>query len=173
MTKSRSKLSVVTILAAVFTIIAGAALWAQSAEKPSISLKIEAEKIVVKKVDGKEVETKVPATEVEVGDVLVYTLTYKNEGKTPAMNVGIVDPIPEATIYEFGSVEGKGTEITFSINGGQGYRSFPITYTKATPDGGKEQVEASADMYTHIKWFIKGPIAPGESGVLTYRAKAK
>jgi len=38
-------------------------------------------------------------TEVQPGDTITYTIIYKNDGASDAINVVITDPIPSGTVY--------------------------------------------------------------------------
>jgi uncharacterized repeat protein (TIGR01451 family) len=79
--------------------------WADQA--PKIKLVTTLEKEVKSLKDGKEVVERVPAEKSAVGDVLVYTITYTNEGSEDATGVKIVDPVPEGTVYVVGSAEAR------------------------------------------------------------------
>ena len=127
---------------------------------------------VITEKDGKRVETRKPAENVEPGDTILYTVLYENTGADPARNVVIVDPVPEGTVLKPGSATGDAT-ITYSINGGKEFKPYPVMYDKVQPDGTHKKVEAPAKMYTHIRWIIAGPIAPGASGNLSFRAVAR
>jgi uncharacterized repeat protein (TIGR01451 family) len=97
------------------------------------------------------------------GDVLVYTLTYTNFGNQPAVNARVDDPIPSGTVLLPSSVLGERAGITFSVDGGRSFSSYPVMKTVSGPDGKPVAVEVPADSYTHIRWTAQEPIAPGES----------
>ena len=145
---------------------------ASAAEAPRIQLTITAEKLVVAEQDGVRRETRVPAGEVALGDTLIYTLHYTNAGAGAARDVDIVDPVPAGTVLVPKSAAGDAA-ITFSINGGKDYKPYPVKYTIVKPDGTRAQVDAPAAMYTHVKWRVAGPIAPGAGGQLSFRAIAR
>lgn len=139
-----------------------------AAEPGSISLKSIAQQIKVT-TDEKGVQhtTLVPAGKVLPGTEVVYTLEYVNVGKHPATNVVFTNPVPEHMVYVPDSAEGKGTDITFSIDGGK---------TWGTPD----QLETrDADGTTHtalpkdynaVRWALKGALPPGAKGSVSFHA---
>jgi uncharacterized repeat protein (TIGR01451 family) len=131
-----------------------------------LSLDIKAEKEIIKVVDGKEVTTRVPVDEVDVGDIIFFTIVYKNVGDEDIAEPTIVDPVPEGTVYILASAEGEDSEITFSIDGGNSYHKPPVMYLKVEPDGSKKETEASPDMYTHVRWVVGKALKPGKSGLL-------
>jgi len=136
-----------------------------------LSGSLEARK-VVQQSSGREVL--VPANEVNPEDVIEYRLTYANNGDTSLRNVSVVDPVPHGTEYislsatrpEVGAVE-------FSIDGGKVYQVWPVVYTKTLEDGSEEQVEATPDMVSHIRWTISGDMQPESEITFSYRATVK
>ncbi|MCZ6649910.1 MAG: hypothetical protein O7D35_04515 [Acidobacteria bacterium] len=89
------------------------------------------------------------------GNLLTYTVVYTSAGSTDAYNAIIIDPIPAATAYVPGSALGAGTTIAFSHDGG-------ITYdlSEAAP-------------VTHLRWTVAAPLAPGDSGTLSFQAQVR
>jgi uncharacterized repeat protein (TIGR01451 family) len=143
--------------------------WAVAA--PDVQVAITAEKIVVVDEDGKQVEKRVPATDVVPGDVIVYILTYKNKGDEAARNVVLNDPVPEGTIYIADSAFGSSAEVTFSIDGKHFKKPSLLTYTVQV-NGKEEERKASPEKYTHIRWVVK-EIPQGKSGVVGFRVRVK
>ncbi len=163
----KARLSVV--LSVVFL-----ALWAGLAfaeQKGSIELTAVAEKeAVVTDAHGKAVKKLVPAGKVLPGDEIVYSVLYKHVGDKPAENVVIDNPIPEHMVYVDGSAEGRDAAITFSVDGGKTYRPAKGLTVKG-PDG-KPRPATAAD-YTGVRWTLKKPLKPRESGRVSFRARLK
>jgi uncharacterized repeat protein (TIGR01451 family) len=86
------------------------------------------------------------------GTLLTYTVTYLSNGSTPAYNVAIVDEVPPDTTYEPGSASGAGATIEFSHDGGASF------------DG------SEAAPVTHVRWSFPAPLAPGETGQVSFEA---
>jgi len=141
--------------------------------QPKLALTITAEKEIVVEREGKAVLERIPADKMERGDVLAYTITYVNEGETPARDAAIVDPIPEGTVYVLDSATGERTEITYSVDGGHLFQRPPVKFVVRYPDGTKEYKAAPAEMVTHIKWVIKTLVQPGQSGRLSFKVAVK
>ena len=142
--------------------------------KPKLELEMTVQKEVRVERDGKEEVTLEPVATTEAGDVLVYTITYRNRGDEAATKAALVGPVPEGTIYVLDSAETEEeAAILFSIDGGTTYAEPPITYEVRKPDGTAERKPAPADMYTHVRWVLREPVPPGQSGHVTYKVRVK
>ena len=142
-------------------------------QNPRIVLKVSGEKEVVRIKDGKKVVQLVPMDKIKSGDVLLYTVTYLNSGKSMAKDVTVVDPIPVNSVYIPESAAGKDTKILFSINGGATYVEPPVMH-KIRDNAGNEIIRpAPPEMYTHIKWIVQTPVNPNTTGKITFKVKVK
>ena len=104
------------------------------------------------------------------GDVVRYILTAANEGGEAAYNVEIVDPVPAGTEYVPGSAGGENTTITYSIDGGRTYVATPMI--EVTNENGQvEKKPAPAEMYTHVKWLIAGPIEANQQVMAAFEVR--
>lgn len=141
--------------------------------KPRVSVSITAEKEVAVMENGKTVKKKVPATQIDPGNILFYTVSYINSGDEVAKSAVIDDAIPQGTAYSPGSAFGENADITFSIDGGKTFRkSALLTYDVKLPNGKTETRRASPDEYTHIRWVID-KIAPSGKGIVGFQVKVK
>ena len=157
----------IVILLALFLI--SSPVWA----KPEITLSITSEKEVMTMVNGKKVVKRMPAKDVDPGQVLIFTLSYSNKGNEDATNVVVDNPIPKEVVYTVGSAEGAGSNITFSINGGKDFKKpTMLTYEIKGPDGKIVKKKASPEQYTNVKWVIK-KVPPGKGGTVSFKAKVK
>ena len=119
--------------------------------------------------DGSETVTFAPATDVEPGEQVRYRLAYTNDGAEAADRVSLVMPVPAEVTYLEGSIAGNAAQVTFSGDNGE---SFAPREAVRITDGETERVAASADI-THIKWVFAEPIAPAESGAISFMAVLK
>lgn len=142
-------------------------------QRSGISISITAQKEVTETKDGKTVTRLVPAEKATAGDIILYTINYKNKGQAPAQAPEIVDPVPEAAAYVEGSAEGKDTEILVSIDKGASFVPPPAMQLVRQPDGTMKQEKAPPEMVTHVKWIVKGSLAPGASGAVSFKARVK
>ena len=141
--------------------------------KPLVSVSITAEKEVTVVKDGQKVTKKVPATKIDAGDVIFYTVSYVNSGDEPATNAVLDDPIPLGTVYLPGSAFGAGAEITFSTDGGKAFKKPSLlVYEMKNPNGAMEKRTASPEEYTHIRWIIS-KINAGAKGTVGFQVKIK
>lgn len=161
---------IVMLFLLLLPVVLPAELNAQApAEKPEIFIKIDVAKEVKQFIDKQWVTQTVPAENARRGDILIYTITYTNQGRSAATDAAIVDPIPTGTVYQLDSARGENAEITCSINGGFLFQKPPAKTTVRKPDGTREEIPAPANLYTHIKWTIRKPLTPGESGKLSFK----
>ena len=142
----RSTLTALTLL-----LLAGV-----SAAAPQITLAVSAEKDVVETdADGRQTTRRVNAADTVPGDVLFYTIRYRNDGDEPARNVQLDNPVPEGTAFLESSAWGEGSDILFSIDGGKTFKKpGSLTYQVTTRDGKTEERRAAPEQYNAIRWTV-------------------
>jgi hypothetical protein len=132
------------------------------------------QKISLDTETGKEVHAS--AEGVSPGDTIEYTLAYQNrEASDSLKRIVIATPIPQETVWIIQSAKAEiPSNLEASIDGGKEYQAPPIMIQKKGPDG-KEiiLVEAPAEAYTHLRWILSKPLAPGKEAVVRYRVKVK
>ena len=154
-------------VAATFALLIAAAALAA----PRVEIAITQAKEVVETKAGQRESRFVPAKEVSSGDVVEYTLAYRNAGDQPARDAVIDDPIPKGTSYLAASAAGDNAEITFSTDGGKTFApAVKLTYEIRLPSGQTETRSATPSDYTHIRWTVRS-IAPGTSGKVSFRVR--
>jgi uncharacterized repeat protein (TIGR01451 family) len=143
-------------------------------QKTGLSLEMKVAKETTVKKDGKIVTELVPVETAFRGDILVYTLTYRNEEKEKLTKAAFVALVPEGTVYIEGSATDAGiTDIFFSIDKGSYFQKPPVKYFIKKKDGSREERIATPDMYTNVRWVFRRALAPGETGRVTYKTKVK
>ena len=152
-------------IAAIAMLFAGAAF---AADPGSISLKSIAQQVKVS-TDEKGVQhtTLVPAGKVLPGTEVVYSFEYSNVGKKPTSDVVITDKVPEHMVYVPDSAEGKGMDITYSIDGGKTWGT-PDQLNVRDADGTTHT--ALPKDYNAIRWVLKGSLAVGAKGTVSFHA---
>ena len=108
---------------------------------------------------------RVAAKKVVPGDEVIYRIEFENTGAETADNVVIRNPVPEYTLYKAGSANGMGTEVSYSIDGGQHFDS-PANLVITEADGTSRP--AMAAEYTTIRWRYKKGLQPGEKSSVEY-----
>lgn len=115
---------------------------------------------------GNKVVKRVPAEKVLPGKEVIYTTRFKNNGSEPAEDIVISNPIPQHTVYKLNSAAGKGTQVTYSANGGKSFHSS--NQLRVVAQDGSERVAEAKD-YTDIRWIYQGQLQPGDEGVVEFR----
>jgi len=135
-----------------------------------VILKLTAMKeIIVKNKEGKDIIKHVKPEVMTPGDIVVYTLSFANEGKKAKDDVVINDPISAELAYIAGSATGPGTTISFSADG----KSFaPEGQVKIKGSDGKMRL-ADTSEYRHIRWTLNGKLAAGKEGHGSFKARVK
>ncbi len=149
---------------------AQAAAPANNAQPGNIIVQSLAEQEVEVKLPNGKTEKKLQAVAKAVpGSEVIYTTRFTNQGKLPAGNIAITNPVPENTVYAGGSAFGDNTTMTFSLDG----KTFntPDKLKVKTPDG-KERTAVPAE-YTAIRWAYKGELPVGKTGDVGFRVKIK
>lgn len=106
----------------------------------------------------------VPATRLAQGQEVYYTVRITNPTPVFANKVQVSQKIPANTTYVAGSAGGPGAEVEFSIDGGQ---TFAPAGKLKLADG---LTKAPPERYTHIRWRLRNPLAPGATALARFRA---
>ncbi len=117
--------------------------------------------------DGERETRLVPVTTVVPGDEVIYTITFTNVGKQEADAITITDPVPEQMRYIDGSAFSAGAELQFSADGGATWGKPGELSVR--DEQGQLRAAVAAD-YTHIRWVMRHPIAPGKRGYARFKA---
>ena len=134
----------------------------------NVTTVVQKEEITVN--DAGEADTQLVAAEIVIpGDRVVYTITFENISEDAAENVVITNPIADSLTYVDGSAFGPGTEIQFSVDGGQ---SFAARDALTVEENGEVR-PAEAKDFTHIRWAMKQDLAVGAQGMARFSAVLK
>lgn len=134
----------------------------------NVTTTVQKEEVTVN--DAGESETRlVPANTVIPGEKVVYTITFQNISDEPADNVVITNPIAADLTYVQGSAFGPGTEIQFSIDGGQ---TFAAANELTVEEDGVSRPAGPGD-FTHIRWVMQTELAVGAQGTARFMAVLK
>jgi uncharacterized repeat protein (TIGR01451 family) len=115
---------------------------------------------------GREAYRFVPARLLEQGQVVYYTLRITNQSTVPLRNVAVVQPVPANTTYLADSASGPGAAVSFSVDGGKTFGSADSLMIEV--EGSTQRAHAS--QYTHIRWQLRNPLAPGATALARFRA---
>lgn len=115
---------------------------------------------------GREVYRFAPARLLEQGQVVYYTLRITNQSTVPLRNVAVVQPVPANTTYLADSAAGPGAAVSFSVDGGKTFG--PADSLMIEVEGSSQRAQPS--QYTHIRWQLRNPLAPGAIALARFRA---
>jgi uncharacterized repeat protein (TIGR01451 family) len=117
--------------------------------------------------DGTRIKEWLPATDIQQGQVVYYTVKIRNPGKAALHNVVVTKAIPANTRYLADSASAPGAAISFSVDGGTTFAP-----ARGLVDSGASGVQRTAapDTYTHIRWQLRYPLAPGAIAYARFRA---
>lgn len=149
------------LLAVLLLVIGGGVLRAQSAAQRT--LVVTAENLMAKS-RGASSDAVLP------GDVLRYQLRFTNPNQGDVRGVVFTNPIPDGLRYVDGSAgaDRQDVVVEYSIDGGKTYAARPMV-TEVV--GGKRvQKPASPEKYSHVRWTVRGSIAPGATVTAEFRA---
>jgi uncharacterized repeat protein (TIGR01451 family) len=162
-----------TLLTVALALALGSSLAAaQEAPRLRIDMQVEKEVQVANPDGGVEIQRE-PVVGTTRGDVLVYTLAIVNEGSQPARNARVVDPVPEGTVLLPESVMGPGSHVSYSADGGHSFGEFPITRSVIGPDGLREDQPIPIEEYTHVRWTLTEPLAPGQVRTANFKVRVE
>jgi uncharacterized repeat protein (TIGR01451 family) len=118
-----------------------------------LETEIAVEKLEPADPPGRPVARFVPAGRLEAGDEVHYTVRVRNPGKNPVKDVQVTKRMPFGLHYLQGSATGPACDIEFSADAG-------ATFSRRPAQG----------EYTHVRWSLRRPLAPGATALLRFRA---
>ena len=144
---------------------------AQATGSGPLETTIAVEKLQIEKGLGDdEYRHWIPAQRLSAGDEIHYTVRVRNPGKTPVSDIVVTKRLPFGVRYQLGSASWPACEMHFSADGGK-------TFTPASPGPGasgskskKGPRKAPTADYTHVRWVLSKPLAPGATALLRFRA---
>lgn len=116
---------------------------------------------------GRRASRFVPAEVLTQGEIVHYTVRIHNPTRAPVRDVVVVRRVPRNVTYLTGSASGPGATITFSVDGGRSF-ARPAALRVSEPSG-VTRPATPAD-YTHIRWALRYPLAPGATALARFRA---
>jgi uncharacterized repeat protein (TIGR01451 family) len=125
---------------------------ADEVSAPVVTLRAE---LRLPQTNGTAAYRYVPATTVEQGQEINYTVRITNPNAVVLPPTAVMQALPTNTHYVAGSASGAGADIQFSVDGGQ---SFGKPGSLRSPANAARI--ASPAEYTHIRWQLRYPLAP-------------
>jgi len=104
------------------------------------------------------------------GDVLGYSLAFTNRTSGHVSQVQFVDPLPTGLVYQTGSARAdKAVRIEYSIDGGKSWSVEPMVIV--LENGRRVSKPAPREAYSHIRWTVAEPMAPGAQVTAAFEAE--
>lgn len=126
--------------------------------------------VVTTAPDGTQQVSRLPADAVVPGEIIVYTLDYVNTDAEPATDLVLAMPVPAEIVFAEGSADRSGAVVEYSADGGASF-SDRFTLTVVDADGMQRAAEA-ADI-SAVRWRLAEPVAPGESGMVSFKGRLR
>ena len=136
--------------------------------QPKLELKMSTAVQVTEEVNGVTQVSYVEREGARPGETHLYTIQYLNSGDTPAVGAALIGVIPKGTRYLEVLDANKQVGVQFSIDSGKTFQAAPIKRTVTDADGSRSQQVAPTNAYTHIRFILKTPVAPNQSGGVRY-----
>ena len=114
--------------------------------------------------DGSTNVSLVPVTRVVPGDHVVYRIEYRNGGDRAADKLTLENPIPAALAYRGPAAGSSAPELSVD---GRAYGALAELKVQGS-DGVFRQAQVSD--VTHVRWRLSAPVAPGNSGSVSFEA---
>ena len=108
-----------------------------------------------------------PARRLSAGDDVHYTVRVRNPGKEAVTDVVVTKRLPYGVRYEAGSATGPACEVQFSSDGGV---TFAVPDAPRGGSAKKNPRKTTLPDYTHVRWVLAKPLAPGATALLRFRA---
>jgi uncharacterized repeat protein (TIGR01451 family) len=129
---------------------------------------------------GRRITRLVPARVLRQGQEIYYTVRIRNTASVPVPNVEVMQRIPQNTSYVPDSASGPGAIITVSADGGVTFgeegtltvtdRYAVVLLESTLQDKAQLTRPAMARDYTHLRWRLRNPLAPGAVALARFRA---
>ena len=121
---------------------------------------------------GQKIKKLVEPGKLTPGDELVYTMLYYNDATLAAERVVVNNVVPERSRLRAASVEGEGTEISYSVDGGKIYGLLEQlgVETGKSADGKPITRPATEADVTHLRWVLASALGPRASGFVRFRS---
>jgi uncharacterized repeat protein (TIGR01451 family) len=116
--------------------------------------------------EGHERRRFVPAEQIRAGDDVYYTIRVRNPGRAAVGRIVVSKRLPFGMHYTRNSAVGPAAEVLFSVDGGE---SFAAPTELRVVTGGSAR-RANVEDYTHVRWLLRAPLAPGATALLRFRA---
>jgi len=106
------------------------------------------------------------------GDVIEYALAFTNPRDIPIQDVVFTNPVPSGLVIVLGSAGADRDDVVvdYSIDDAGSWSEAPTVPEMV--DGQIVERPAPATTYTHVRWTITDPIAPGVTVTARFRASA-
>jgi uncharacterized repeat protein (TIGR01451 family) len=117
--------------------------------------------------DGTERRAWSSAGRLSAGDDVYYTIRVHNPGKDAVTDVVVTKRLPFGVHYKTGSAVGPACSVQFSVDGGATFKA-DVRPGRTGTDKARRKPEAVD--YTHVRWLLSRPLAPGATALLRFRA---
>lgn len=130
-----------------------------------VAVSIQAETLTADGRSGQPQRAWRPAGRLAVDQQVFYTVRVHNPGNRPVTDVIVTKRLPFGVRYAVGSAVGPDCAVQVSTDGGASFRPADAASMASSVD-----VSAGSADYTHLRWLLRRPLAPGATALLRFRA---
>lgn len=152
--------------------VATAAPLAGQEPEPARALVVTAENLQAGDARHQEFEARGgDAAALLPGDTVRYRLLFTNVTAAEVRGVVFTNPVPSGLRYVLASATADRDDVTveYSIDGGATFVTHPTVVVEV--DGERVERPAPPEAYTHVRWTVKGWVAPGAQVTAEFRAE--
>jgi uncharacterized repeat protein (TIGR01451 family) len=167
---NRSIARLLALLALALSVVIPAAVQAQA--KASPALVVTAQNLMAADARHRALAARGgDSAAVMPGDVVRYQLHFTNVTGAAIRGVVFNNPLPAGLRYDAGSAAADRDDVAieFSIDGGKRYAAQPMVEVEV--DGQRVERPAAPELYTHVRWTVKGQVLPGAQVRAEFRAR--
>lgn len=147
-----------------FCVVAASLLLGQAVLGQSpVTSTLQAQRVEI--VDGKSVLR--PAAQSKPGDVIDYSSTYQNAGKSAAEKLLAVVPVPAGTTLIAGSAQPAAAQASTD---GLVFAAMPLTRSVRQADGSQRSEPVPLSDYRALRWDV-GTLPAGSNATVSLRVR--
>ncbi len=108
---------------------------------------------------------------LKAGDLLLYRIDARNEGKAAALGLAPVGKVPARTAFVRVATAPRGSHVEFTLDGTH-WSAHPMIRVIG-PNGKPTEKPAPLAMYRAVRWSLTTPFPAGATAAFAYEVRVK